>query len=94
MKEPTLNELTLNILTSLPQSVTTEELEEVAEKWGINSVEEFMNSMKQSLRDSGTSEEAIAKIEGTFNPRVSGCYREYLRKRIKDASNGLKSIIN
>lgn len=35
MKEPSLNELTSNILTSLPQSVTTEELEGVAEKWEL-----------------------------------------------------------
>lgn len=53
-----------------------------------------MNSMKQSLRDSGTSEEAIAKTEKTFNPRVSGCYREYLRQKITNAFNELKSTIN
>jgi hypothetical protein len=82
MKELNLNELTKNILAALPQSVTTEELELVAEKWGINPVDDFMKSMIKDLRSTNTSESAIAKVGDVFNPRTSGCYREYLRRKI------------
>jgi hypothetical protein len=94
MKEPSLNELTSNILSALPQSVTIEELEVVAIKWGdkpFNPVDDFINSIAKDLRDSGTSETAIAKMKKVFNPKLSGCYREYLRSKITTAFNLCKT---
>ena len=94
MKELNLKELTSNILFALPQSVTTEELESVAIKWEIkpfNPVDDFINSIAKDLRDSGTSEAAIAKMKEVFNPKLSGCYREYLLRRITKSFNLCKT---
>lgn len=94
MKDPSLNELTSNILLALPQSVTTEELESVAIKWGIkpfNPADEFINLIAKDLRESGTSETAITKMKEVFNPKLSGCYREYLRSKITTAFNICKT---
>ncbi|MFM6248896.1 MAG: hypothetical protein ACKPEQ_07060, partial [Dolichospermum sp.] len=81
--------MTLNlqdVMSILPtvmyQSIPIEDLELAAVDLGINPVENFMQSMEDELRVAGTSEEAIAKMRQEFDPRTSGCYREYLRREL------------
>jgi hypothetical protein len=78
--------------TAMHQSIPIEDLELAAVSVGINPVEEFMQSMADKLRIAGTSEEAIAKMKQEFDPRTSGCYREYLRRDLIIASQNKKEI--
>ncbi|MFM6670126.1 MAG: hypothetical protein ACKPJO_08340 [Dolichospermum sp.] len=76
--------------TVMHQSIPIEDLELAAVDLGINPVENFMQSMEDELRVAGTSEEAIAKMRQEFDPRTSGCYRDYLRRELMWWSQGIR----
>ncbi|MFM6680248.1 MAG: hypothetical protein ACKPHM_00020 [Dolichospermum sp.] len=76
------------------QSIPIEDLELAAVDLGINPVENFMQSMENELRVAGTSEEAIAKMRQEFDPRTSGCYREYLRRELMMLSQGIREDVS
>ena len=80
--------------TVMHQSIPIEDLELAAVSVGINPVEEFMQLMEDKLRIAGTSEEAIAKMRQEFDPRTSGCYREYLRRELIMSSQGLREDVS
>lgn len=80
--------------TVMHQSIPIEDLELAAVSVGINPVEEFMQLMEDKLRIAGTSEEAIAKMRQEFDPRTSGCYREYLRRELIMSSQGIREDVS
>lgn len=80
--------------TVMHQSIPIEDLELAAVSLRINPVEKFMQSMEDKLRIAGTSEEAIAKMRQEFDPRTSGCYREYLRRELIMSSQGIREDVS
>ena len=80
--------------TVMHQSIPIEDLELATVSVGINPVEEFMQLMEDKLRIAGTSEEAIAKMRQEFDPRTSGCYREYLRRELIMSSQGIREDVS
>lgn len=78
--------------TAMHQSIPIEDLELAAVGVGINPIEDFTSQLVEQLKSSGVSDEAIAKMKQEFNPRVSGIYREYLRRELIAASKNKKEI--